>query len=1043
MSWLTSWFIHHKIAANLLMFLLIAAGVLSLDTIRVESFPQIPSSQLTITVIYPGASPAEVDEGVTQRVEAAISGIAGIGKISSQSSQGVAQITVKKTTGADLNRLMENIRNQVDAIVGFPVKAQRPQITLDEYTNLAAYVMLYGDVTETVMQQAAAMTSLALKRHPLISQVSELGKLGAELVIEPDPQALRKHKLSLGQLAEQIQAHSLEYRSGTLKTAQGNILLKGDTNSDTLPKLAAMPIVVTANTQLLLGDIACIKRAYEENDSLVRYQGKPAIALLISTSKKDNLLDISQAAAEVISELNQTLPDNIELDIMADMAPYIKDQRSLLGTNAWQGLLIVVVLLGLFLNLRLAFWVALGIPISLAGTIWLMGPLGYTINDITLFGLILVLGVLVDDAVVVGESIHEAQQEIACPKLAAEVGVNRVATATTFGVLTTIAAFSPMMWIENELARTLAGFSAVVILALMFSLIESKFILPNHLANMKQNQAGFKPLTRLRNFCLDGLDKFNQSVYQPLLVRALEHKRVSIVLFACIALLAYGLLTAGTIKSAFFPEVPSRFLSSKIIMKHDAPLALTLSNATKLELGLENAQKTIMERYQLEDAPIVRRLISNEESHSIELVAGLSYQALSRLPGNEMLKAWQQEVGKLEGSYAQRFSASEEMAGGTALTISAPTSELAKEVTTKLKQLLVSQAGVNDIYDTNQGGRRQVQFVPNEYGKQLGITQAQLAELIGGGFGELELQRLMQQGEEVRLLIRYPKSLRSSMAQLLDTPIQVANGQYVPLGDVVKQTTSQESQVLYRLNRDQVVSLYWRQDRSVSSPEAVLSTMASGIAALSQAYPQVKIRAAGEFQELAEVQSGFKKAMLLTLLMIFALLAIPLQSYWQPLVIMAVIPFGFAGAILGHGLMDLPVSILSLFGMMAMTGIVINDSLVLMTRFNQNLEAGMAAKAAVLEAGRSRLRAIFLTTVTTVCGLLPLMLETSEQAQYLKPAAVSLVFGELLATPITLILVPVLLLMGRHKKVQSSQVDQAQDRQEKLPLESPADANLT
>jgi multidrug efflux pump subunit AcrB len=1014
MKWLTQWFIHHKIAANLLMFLVMAAGILSLDTIRVESFPQIPTSQLSISVIYPGASPEQVDEGVTQRIENAISGIAGIGKITSQSSRGYAQIQVKKTTGTDLTVLMDDIRNAVNGIVGLPLKAHQAQITRDEYTNLAAYVMLYGDADTQAMQQAAITVNQALKRHPLISQVADLGKLKQELVIEPDPAALREYNITLGQLTEQMQLWSLEYRSGLLKTAQGNIVLRGDANADTLLKLAVMPVVVTDKSQVLLGDIAHIKRGYEEVDDIVRYQGKPAVSLLVSTSKKDNLLEVSKAIHQVVQEVQTQLPHHIKLDVMADMSPYIKEQLSLLGTNAWQGLLIVLVLLGLFLNIRIAFWVALGIPISLAGTLWLMGPFGYTINDITLFGLILVLGVLVDDAVVVAESIHESQQNITDPKLAAEEGVNKVATATVFGVLTTIAAFSPMLWIENELARMLAGFSAVVILALLFSLIESKFILPNHLANIKLTDNSGR-VSKLRNFCLSCLDIFNTKYYQPALSSALRNKFASLVIFSTVMLSAYALVATGAIKSAFFPDIPSRFLSANVIMRQDAPLALTLENVKKVELGLKEAEEALMERYQLDESPIIRRLVSNEGSHTIELVAELSYSALSLLPAQEVLDAWRKAVGPLEGAYAQRYKATDDVAGSTALTITAPSSALAKEVSTQLKTSLALMPGVNDIYDDNQGGVRQIQFMLNDYGRQLGLTQAKLAEVIGGAFGELEVQRLMQDGEEVRLLIRFTQAVRSSQSKLLATPIQVEHGQYVLLEDVVELLTSRQSDVLYRLNRDRVTTLYWRQNRSISSPEAVLEGLSEPIAQLMLNYPEVKIRASGEFEELAEVQSGFKKAMLLTLILIYALLAIPLQSYVQPLIIMAVIPFGFAGAIIGHGLMDLPVSILSLFGMMAMTGIVINDSLVLMTRFNQNIEHGMASVTAALEAGRSRLKAIFLTTVTTVCGLLPLMLESSEQAQYLKPAAVSLVFGELLATPITLILLPILLVICQRK----------------------------
>ncbi|MDE1465406.1 efflux RND transporter permease subunit [Spartinivicinus poritis] len=1033
MKWLTSWFIDNPIAANLLMVMILAGGILSLDTLRIESFPQIPPTQLVIRVDYPGASARQVDEGITQRIESAISGVPGIDRINSQSFRELAEVRVRKTTGTDLKQLLDNIRNRIDSITELPAKSERPQITQDEFTNLATYVMVYGEVSPDVLQEAALKTEQALKRHSDISQVSNLGKRQPQLIIEPKPVQLRRYGVSIEALSAAVQQWSLDFPGGELKTARGNLVLRGDHTADNLPALKSLPILNTAQGSVLLGQIADVRRGFEQDDSLVRFQGQPAVALLISTSQKDHLFRVSEAVKQVIHSLKPVLPTAVKVDTLADMTPYIQEQLDLLGTNAWQGLLIVLVLLGLFLNIKLAFWVALGIPVSITGALWLMGPFNYSINDITLFGMILVLGILVDDAVVVGESVHEARQRYPNDlKKAAETGTNAVSVATVFGVFTTIAAFSPMLWIENELARVLAGFSAVVILALLFSMIESKLILPAHLAYESRKKAILLPRTlfifqqwlmaigiKLRHYCLSGLDWFSATIYQPILHFTLHNRIPVLLLFTSFMIFAYGLWDNGAIRSVFFPEIPGRFVTANVSMNLDAPLPLTARNAAQLETALNQVNRAFKTQYELQRPPVKRQLVALESALKVELVAELSTEALRKIPATDFIQAWKKATGQLEGIYSIQFSASDELAGGTAITVSAADRQFARQVAQQVKQALNTYPGVNDVFDDSQGGQRQLHVRVNDYGRQLGVTQSQLAILIGGSYGGLEVQRLLHNGEESRLLIRLPQALRKTQQQLLMTPVHLTKHHFVVLGEVADLEFKREPAVIYRRNRDEVVTIYWRQDRRIMAPEAVWQQLKeTTVSQLVQQFPGVNIQATGEFDEINTVQHGFKKALLLTLLLIYVLLAIPLKSYWQPFVIMSVIPFGYAGAVLGHGIMGLPISLLSVFGMMAMTGIVINDSLVLMTRFNDLIRVGMPVKRALIEAGKSRMRAIFLTTITTVCGLLPLLLETSEQAQYLKPAAVSLIFGELFATPVTLILLPLLLALGQYKKAE-------------------------
>lgn len=586
--------------------------------------------------------------------------------------------------------------------------------------------------------------------------------------------------------------------------------------------------------------------------------------------------------------------------------------------------------------------------------------------------------------------------------------MHSVSVATVFGVLTTIVAFSPMLWINNDIARVFAGFSAVVMLALFFSLIESKFILPSHFAEMKNSSKDAEGIVApIQVFAQGGLDRVNQNLYRPALEFSLRNKLASLLGFSAFIILTYGMWSTGAIRSSIFPEIPGRYITAVVELEDGAPLPLQSRATDRLESTALQLNDRLQQEYQLQEKPLLNLLAWSDGYGEIEVTAELSSEVLSTLPNNLLTKEWRGLAGTIEGAYSTKFSATESPAGGTFMSISASDRGLAEQVSQALVKELETQSGVSDIYDDAKGGQEQVRITLNAYGRR-------------------EVHRLLDQGLETKVIVRYAKDERMTLAQLSRTPVMLEGGVSVTLGDIATLRIEREPEVLYRRNRELVVNIYWHQDRRVQSPEMTMQQLASSIEEIEQRHPGVTIRAAGEFEEIGEVQKGFKSAMILTLLFIYILLAVPLRSYSQPLIIMAVIPFGFAGAIFGHYIMDLPISILSMFGMMAMTGIVVNDSLVLMTRFNDDYRAGVPLHQALVSAGTSRMRAIFLTTITTVCGLLPLLSETAEQAQYLKPAAVSLVFGELFATLITLILIPILLGMTHRQQVS--------DRSKQSPL---------
>ncbi|KZN58751.1 hypothetical protein N473_04770 [Pseudoalteromonas luteoviolacea CPMOR-1] len=1010
MSWLTKWFIDNTVAANLLMFAIIASGVLAMGQLRVESFPQIPPSAISVSVSYPGGSAEQIDKGVTQRIEEAVSDVAGVKQVISESSEGTSTVTIRKTTDTDIDQLLSEVRERVNAIVGFPTLAERPIVSKDEFTNLAAFVIVSAPRASEDLQPIARQVEVALKKHTDISRVDNWGSRSPQLVIEPDPIKLAQLGLTLERVAVSIEQFSLETRTGELESQSGRLLLRGDGYADSIQQLSSIPVVTNAQGTIKLSDIAQVYRDFAQTHSIVRNNGENAIALLVSTSQSDNLLHVSKAVNDTLEQMRKHLPADVQLSTMADMAPYIEDQLFRLGNNAWQGLLIVIVLLGIFLDLKLAFWVSAGIPVALFGTLGALQLTDHSINDITLFGFILVLGILVDDAVVVGEAIHEQRGMHKSRQLAAFKGVQSVSVATIFGALTTIAAFSPMLWINNELAKLLAGFSVVVILALLFSLIESKFILPSHLSastTSKLKSPSVVSWVQKRAQAL--LNNVKTKVYQPALSLSNRYKVASLLFFTAFITLAYGMWSTGTIRSAVFPEIPGRYITAKVSLQDGAPLPLQANALSQLESAAKKVSDMLQRDFELAQQPFVNALAWSDGYGDIEVTLELSNEALSTLPSHVLTDNWRKQTGVVEGAYSVQFSASEAPAGGTFISITAPEKVQAKQVSNQLSQALSLQAGVSDIYDDAKGGQWQVRIVLNQYGQQLGLTQHHIASFSGGAFGHREIHRLLDQGQETKVIVRYAQHERQSIEQLKHSILTLDSGHSVRLEDVATFYFEQVPEVIYRREHAEVVNVYWKQNRHIQSPEEVLVNLQTEISRLEQQYPTVKIKAGGEFEEISEVSKGFKSAMWMTVILIYILLAIPLKSYWQPLIIMAVIPFGFAGAIFGHYIMDLPISLLSMFGMMAMTGIVINDSLVLITRFNYLYRTGTPLNEALIQAGLSRFRAIFLTTVTTVCGLLPLLFEQAEQAQYLKPAAVSLIFGELFATTVTLILIPVLL----------------------------------
>jgi multidrug efflux pump subunit AcrB len=1015
---LSQWFTKNPVAANLLALLVILGGLFTLTGIRIEGFPKIPPSYISVDIAYPNAGTLKVDTGVAKKVEKALEEVPGIKKTVSISLEGTARILVQKETGYSMIRLLNDVKTRVDGIGSFPAKAERPVISIDEFKDFALLVQVYGDVDEKTLQKSARTVERELLADPKISKIESFGKKNREIRIEINVQRLKAYQLSVDQVAAIVSQNTSQLGFGLLKNENGRIMLRSDVTLEHYDQLMALPLITSRDGSCVkLKDVATVVDGYEDDDTKAFFQGKPSVGMVLYTSSKGHLLEISRAAHRVVKKTARQLPGNVELDIWADYSVYMKNRLQLLGTNAWQGLFIVFIILALFLNIKLAFWVAMGIPFSIAGALALMGEsfLNYSLNDITTFGMIIVLGILVDDAVVVGESIFEERQTCKDPIQGTVKGVHKVALATVFGVLTTIAAFYPLMLIKNDFGKILASFAMVVCISLIFSLIESKLVLPAHLAAISiapetSGRGITKIYRRVRDLASGGLVFFNQRIYLPVLKVCLAHRYSALVVFIFLALTAGWLLRMGHVRTVFFPDIPGDVIMVSGTMEKGMPAKMAFKNARIIEDAADSLNRELMEKFDTGKPPIRKIMTAVSTDDTIEIYAELQPQDVRVAETLELISRWRDRSRDLEGLQSIKFSGNVETGGGFVLKVSSRETSDLKMAVTSLKNGLENIEGVSGIRDDLKAGESEIRLVLKNAGRHMGLTPADLAAQVGAAFGGIEIDRFYKNDDEVKLKIIRDKKQQRYIHQLLETRIGLKDGSFVPLPMVAQLISKRASGYIYRENSCQMALIFASLDKSKVSAASIFKALEEKVIPdIESTLPGVSVEQGGELEEEEQVRSGLIKALIMIVILIYALLAIPLKSYWKPIVIMSVIPFGFAGAAAGHYIAGIPLSVLSFFGMLALSGIVVNDSLVMLTRFNDILDEGKSVKEALQTAGSNRFRAIFLTTATTVCGLMPLLSETSEQAQYLIPAAVSLAYGELFATLITLLLVPILM----------------------------------
>jgi multidrug efflux pump subunit AcrB len=1019
MQTLTRWFIHNPVAANLIMLLIFVSGIFTLFTMRIEGFPKLPADSIQIETTFADAYTGQVDRQITQKIERALEGLQGVKKIQSISLEGYSSIYVQKNEGYRLQRLLDDVRIRLDGIYNLPGEAEKPVINRNDFDFPALIVQLYGDANPHTLQRLGRQVREELLAQPEISKLNIWGEKTPEINIELKPNVLEKYNLTTIDILTGIKQSSLTFKAGSVKTKGGRISLRADSQAYQYKDFVEIPVFVKPDgSQLLLGDLAEIHDGYEDDDVIVRFNGLPALGIEVLIGRRENLLKIAPVVKKTVEKLKKTLPQGVKLSVWADSSHYIAERLNLLRLNAIQGLILVFALLALFLDLKLAFWVAMGVPVSVAGALAVMGSrwVDYSLNDITTFGLIIALGILVDDAVVIGESVFAERRRNRDPVAGTEKGVQRVATATIFGVLTTVAAFFPMMLINNALGKVLAGFSGVVILTLLFSLFESKFILPSHLAYIslqKQNSPqGISKWWRYVQGSAQGkLEAFNQKIYKPVLIWCLKQRYCVLILFISFAAMGFGLIYTGKVKTVFFPDIPGQLITVKMEMDARAPYRLTLNNVDRVEAVANAINEAFTALHPQAAKPIRRILVVVKGAFSVDIYAELTPEEEREGLGTHIIqRQWQDQVGRLEGTTELTFTGSEETGGGFAIELYSRDEEHLRSASREIISYLQDIQGVRNLRDELKNGKPELYLKLKPEVRHLGFTNEMLAIQISQQFSGAEVQRVQRGNQEVKVIVKNHQSSRNSIADLMHARLQNDKGRWFPLVAIATIKSTYVTDYISRRDGKRVNTIFADIDKSIVSPAEISQDLFSRIVPdLKRRFAQVTIKKGGGLEEMAAMKGGLVRALIFTCILIYALLAIPLKSYWQPFIIMSVVPFGFVGASLGHLIMGLPLSVLSFFGMLALTGVVVNDSLVMMTRYNQTVEEGATTNDALMSAGVGRFLAIFLTTATTVAGLIPLMNETSEQAQYLIPAAVSLAWGEIFATTITLILVPVLI----------------------------------
>jgi multidrug efflux pump subunit AcrB len=1019
-----AWFASNHVAANLLMGLIIVAGLMSASSIRKQTQPDFELNTVQVRVLYLGAAPQEVEEGVVIKVEEAIQDVDGIVKLESEAQEGIGSVTAEVSRDADLNEVLGEIKSRVDAISSFPALTEKPVISKQEIPFAVAYIAIYGDLDPVTRKSIAQSVRDELMQLPEVNRVQFLGDRAYEISVEVSEHTLRQYGLTMSEISQAIKNSSADLPGGTIRSAGGNILLRTEGQLYTGIEYSGLVLrTFSDGTRLTLGDIADIRDGFVESNEYSRFNGQPSAILQVSTVGEQNEIATAEAVRAYVARKAGQLPDGIQMDIWADRALYLEDRLEMMLDNMLIGALLVFIVLSLFLRMKVAGWVIVGIPITFFGALWLMpvNPWPVTINMVSLFGFIVVLGIVVDDAIIIGESIYTKIRAEGHTLNNVIDGAHRVAIPATFGVLTTIAAFGPMLFIGGIFGPFFEAISVVVILCLAFSLVESKLILPAHLVHAKipliDEDDLFNPQREIRlserfpRFFLKiqrhvqrGLHTLIHDHYKPLLSKSIDNRGITVALFIGLLILTAGVVASGMVRQVMVPEVESDFIRVQLQLQTGTAPQVRDAIIDRIEGELLEMNREVID-VNPGSVPMVKQIgVFTSGDTGATIMVEMPRDSGRPYEGIEISDMWRERVGEIAGVKLLTFSGAIHIGGGPPLSfrLNGSNYESLEEAAAELQRELAGFEGVFEVQNSAASGGNEIRLSIKPEAEALGLTIVSLGRQVRQAFYGEEAQRIQRGKDELKVMVRYPEDQRRSIADLENMRIRTPNGDEVPFGSVADVSFGESYSSIRRQNRERTVTVSANIDPERVEPQEVIRSIQDNL---------IRFDLEGASEEERNFILNLSIASLAALFLIYALIAIPLHSYSQPLIIMSVIPFGLIGAVFGHILMGKAISMFSMFGLIALAGVVVNDSLVMVDFINKARAAGAGLKQAVIDSGIQRFRAIVLTSFTTAAGLMPIMLETSLQAQFVIPMAISLSFGILFATVITLFLVPSLYLL--------------------------------
>lgn len=1020
-----TWFTENSVVANLLMLGLLLSGIYTAFTIQKEGFPSFPPTNITVEIPVQGGTPKEVERGISRKIEDSLKGVNGIDHIRSTSSENRSLTTITAIDNYDLDKLLDDVKAEVDAIPSFPSLAENPIITSEGRERTVLWIEVHGDANERSLKETAKKIRDELLNQPDISEVEVFGSRDYEISIEVSERQLQVYGLTFDEVASAVSKNSLDLSGGDVRTERGNISLKLRNQAYVKEDYEQIPVRNNPNgSQVLIKDIATVNDGYIDQEYLNLFQDERTVSLkVIATGNDDILKGVKQA--QTVAETFKDHPKDITITAWLDGSKDIKNRLFLLGSNGGTGILLVLLVLMLFLNFRLALWVSIGIPISLLGALSLFTIPGVdlSVNVISAFGFLVVLGIVVDDAIVIGEAIYsEKEEDIEDPThkqslIATVKGASKVAAPATFGVLTTIAAFMPLIFVTGRQGQVFGQIATAVICCLIISLVESKLILPSHLLHIKVHRKPRNIISKswraFQGIFTKGLRWLVDAVYCPTLRFLVAWRYAVFTLFVAIFMITISLFPAKQLRFVFFPNILRDSMSIVLEMEQGQSSNYLHQQTHIISKKIVELSQQYEEKYN--HNPFINIQISASSdtlsSTAIELTSSESREFLSTA---KIIQDIEKSVGRIAGARSLEIIAKAGPPGGDlSVNLESDNLEELQIAAMRLREALKDYTGVYNISDSFSSGKPEIVYEPNTLGRNsAGLDNQSLSAVVRDAFFGREAERIQRDREEVLVKVRYPAADRESLDALRTMRVRLTDGTEVPFSSVADIQYGESLASIDRYDGKRIVTVEGYINKSLTTSQEVFKKIKSDFMPTLQAeYPSISIGISGALEERAKSMASLKQGFAISLVVIYVLLAIPLRSYIRPVIIMFVIPFGIIGALLGHYIMGSQVSILSIFGIIALSGVVVNDSLVLIHRIIEMENNGVPTRQAIIEAAPSRFRAILLTSLTTFLGLYPLLLETQFQAQFLKPMAISLSFGVLFATLITLFLLPLSLLI--------------------------------